>query len=156
MARVAKAGRVRSGGAGWKWWHGVLGGMLLMLSPAAAILLLAFSAPALLAAVADTTPGRALTRTVILFSVAGAIGPMRAFFLAGHDLPTALGILTSPTTILLAWICAGFGWFLSEAFRLIATLVTNLRLAARKTALEATLKEVRTEWALAEDPAQRQ
>ena len=64
-ARAARAGKLaRSGSTGWKWWQGMLGGMLLMLSPGAAMLLLALSAPVLLVMIADSTPRRVVTRTV--------------------------------------------------------------------------------------------
>jgi hypothetical protein len=152
MARAAKAKPARIRSAGWKWWQGMLGGMLLMLSPGAAVLLLALSAPALLVMIADITPKRVLTRTVILFSLAGAIEPVRAFLMSGHDIAAALDILMRPTTVLFAWLCAGCGWLLNELSCLIAAFTMNLRLAARKAALEAMLLQVRTEWELPSVP----
>lgn len=144
--------RVRAGNPGWKWWHGLVAGMLLMLSPGAAMLLLPLAAPALLVMVADTAPGRTLTRSVALFCVAGAIDPLRAFLAAGHDLQAAFDILTRPATLLSSWLCAGFGWLLNEAFCLVATCVSSMRHAARKAALETMLRQVRTEWDLSEEP----
>lgn len=131
----------------------MLGGMLLMLSPGAAMLLLTLSAPVLLVMAADTTRKRMLTRTVILFSVAGAIEPARLFVMTGHDIGAALDILTRPTTVLFVWLCAGSGWLLNELCCLVATLVTSLKLAARQKAFEAMLLQIRTEWELPEDPA---
>jgi hypothetical protein len=153
MARAA-AKRIRSGNPGWKWWQGVLAGILLMLSPGAALLLLPLAAPALLVSVADTARARTLTRTVALFSVAGAIEPLRAFLAAGHDLQAAFDILTRPATIPFGWLCAGFGWLVSEAFCLIAAYFSNARLATRKAALETMMRQIRTEWDFAEGPGQ--
>ena len=151
MARAAKVRIARAGSGGWKWWQGMLGGMLLMVSPGAAMLLLALSAPALLVMIADTTPRRVVTRTVVLFSLAGAVEPARAFVMGGHDIAVALDILMRPTDMLLAWLAAGCGWVLNELFCLVATFVTSLRLSARKASLEAMLLEVRTEWGLSTD-----
>jgi len=153
MARVAKAKRAAASSTGWKWWQGMLGGMLLMLSPGAAMLLLALSAPALLVLVADNTQKRVLTRTVILFSIAGSIEPLRVFVTTGHDIGTAFDILLRPTTLLFAWLCAGSGWLLNEMSCLAATFIAGMRLAARRNSLEALLLEIRTEWELPEDPA---
>lgn len=152
MARVAKARRAGTSTPVWKWWQGMLGGMLLMLSPGAAMLLLALSAPALLVLAADNTRKRILTRTVILFSIAGSIGSLRVFVTTGHDTATAFDILLRPTTLLLAWLCAGSGWLLNEIFCLAATFVAGMRLAARRNLLETRLLEIRTEWELPEDP----
>lgn len=153
-ARPARAGKpARSGSTGWKWWQGMLGGMLLMLSPGAAMLLLALSAPVLLVMIADRTPRRVVTRTVILFSLAGAVEPARAFVMMGHDIAAAAEILMRSTDVLLAWLGAGCGWVLNELFCLIATFVTGLRLSARRTTLETMLLQIRTEWELADDPA---
>src|SRR6195952_1931286 len=148
MARAAKLKRVRAGSAGWKWWQGMLGGMLLMLSPGSAMLLLPLSAPALLVAIADTSPRRMLTRTVILFSVAGAIEPVRAFIVTGHDIAAGLTILARPTTVLFVWLCAGSGWLVNEFFCLIAIFATGLKLSARRNAQEALLLQIRTDWGL--------
>lgn len=131
----------------------MLGGMLLMLSPGAAMLLVTLSAPALLVMIADGTPRRVVTRTVILFSLAGAVEPVRAFLMTGHDIAAALDILVRATDVPLAWLAAGCGWVLNELFCLIATFVTGLRLSTRRAALEAMLLQVRTEWGLTEDPA---
>ena len=151
MARAAKASPARSASSGWKWWQGMLGGMLLMVSPGAAMLLLVLSAPALLVMIADRTPRRVVTRTVILFSLAGAVEPVRAFLMTGHDIAAALDILIRSTDVPLAWLAAGCGWVLNELSCLIAAFLTGLRLSARKAALEAMLLEVRTEWGLAEE-----
>ncbi len=158
-ARHARAGRPtpsgstgRLGSTGWKWWQGMLGGMLLMLSPGAAMLLVALSAPVLLVMIADSTPRRVVTRTVILFSLAGAVEPARAFVMMGHDVAAAVEILMRSTDVLLAWLGAGCGWVLNELFCLVATFVTGLRLSARRATLETMLLQVRTEWELAEDP----
>ena len=146
MARAAKAAVLRTPNTGWKWWHGMLGGMLLMVSPGAALLLAALAAPVLLVLVADTTPRRALTRTVTLFCVAGAIDPLRVFLSMDHDLAAAMELLTHPATILLAWTAAACGWLLDEISGLCATLLTKMKAAGRAKALEAELMAMRAEW----------
>ncbi len=148
MARIAKAAALRAPRTGWKWWHGMLGGMLLMVSPGAALLLTALAAPVLLVLVADTTPRRTLTRTVGLFCAAGSLDSLRAFLSTSHDLDAAITLLTYPTTMLLAWAAAGCGWVLDEMCGLCAGLLTKLSLASRGKALEAELLQVRAEWEL--------
>ena len=135
----------------------MLGGMLLMISPAAALLVAVLAAPTILVVLADTTPHRTLTRTVILFSLAGAIEPLRAFLLSGHDMAASFAILARPAGVMMAWLSGGCGWLLNELFCLGATLMTNMRHAGRRAALEAMLLDVRQEWTLTEEaqaPAQ--
>ncbi len=146
MARLATAATLRAPRAGWKWWHGMLAGMLLMVSPGIALLLAALSAPVLLVLIADTTPRRTLTRTVALFCAAGAIDPLRAFLSMGHDVVAAVELLAHPTVMLLAWAAAGCGWLLDEACSLGATLFTRVKLTSEGKALEAELMAVRAEW----------
>lgn len=124
----------------------MLGGMVLMVSPGGALLVLMLGAPALFIMVADTTPRHSLTRTVFLFSLAGVIQPVRTFLMEGHDISTALRVLARPESILFAWICAGSGWLLNEIFCLMAVFMTNVRLNTRRKSLEATLLEIRKEW----------
>ncbi len=142
----ARAPALRAPAAGWRWWHGMLAGMLLMLSPGAAVLLTVLAAPVLLVLVADTTPGRAVTRTVMLFCIAGALVPLRSFLSMGHDMATAAELLATPGTLLLPWSAAGCGWLLDEACGLTATLISRRRSTSRQRSLEAELLALRAEW----------
>ncbi len=128
-------------------------GMLLMLSPASALLLLALLAPAVLVMVSDNTPGRALTRTVVLFSLAAALGPVRSFVEEGATLQVLFRMLTETRTLPAVWLCAGCGWVLNETLCAVAGLVTRLKLAAQSKAFEARLLEIRTEWEAADRPS---
>ncbi len=125
--------------------------MLLMLSPGAALLLAGLFAPALFALVADRTPGHALTRTISLFSLAGAMTPAAAFLTSDRNLQAALQILTQPTTLPTAWLFGGCGWLLDEACCLTAAFLTSRRIAARIKALEGTLLAIRTEWEIPDE-----
>ncbi len=140
--------------AGWKWWHGMAAGMLLMLSPGTALIVAVLAAPCLFMLVADTSPGRAVTRTVLLFSLAGAIEPFRALVTGGHDMQAAMQILTRPGTVPLVWLLAACGWLINEGCCLSAAFITERRLAARRRALELLLRETCAEWQLPEQPVQ--
>ncbi|WP_428393378.1 hypothetical protein [Lichenicoccus sp.] len=151
MARAAKAGATRratrpQGQQGWKWWHGMAAGMLLMLSPATALLLAALAAPVVFAIVADTTHRHTLSRTIGLFVLAGAIGPLQAYATCSYDMTAAVKILSRPTTIPLTWMMGGCGWLVDEVCCLGAAFIATMRLAARKKALEAALSEICKEW----------
>lgn len=150
MATVDGRGPPDPRRGGWKWWHGMIAGMLLMLSPASALLLLGLLAPALLAGVSDSTPGRVLTRTVLLFALAASLDPMRACVAQGATLQAAIRILSQPGTLAAVWLCGGCGWMLNELLCGGADFITRRKLASRREALEARLLEIKQEWSLAE------
>ena len=168
MARGAKAGtapaaarprkqRGRQGQQGWKWWHGMAAGMLLMLSPGTALLLAALAAPLVLTMVADTTHRHTLSRTIGLFTLAGAIGPLQAYATGSYDMIAALKVLSRPETIPVTWMMGGCGWLVDEVFCLCASFIATIHLAARKKALEASLSEICKEWEISpgqDSPAQ--
>ena len=147
LARKARA----PSATGWKWWHGMAAGMVLMLSPGTALLVAFMAAPCLLMLVADTSPGRAVARIVLLFSLAGAVGPAHALLTEGHDMQAALRIATRPGTVPLVWLLAACGWLVNEGCCVTGTFLTNRRLAARRQALEALLRDIRAEWQIPQE-----
>ena len=121
-------------------------GMLLMLSPGTAMLLVALAAPVVFALVAETTHRHTLSRTVGLFALAGAIGPLQAYATSSYDMSAAIKILSRPATIPVTWMMGGCGWLVDEVCCLGGAFIANIRLAARKKALEAALSEIYKEW----------
>ena len=142
-AQGLSSARVRGG---WKWWHGMAAGMVLMLSPGVAVVLVVLAAPVLFVLISDRSSSRSVGRTIALFSLAGAIEPVRALVTDGHDLQTAIQILCRPRTIPLAWLLAGCGWLADEVFCQVAIWTTNMRVAARRKMLETLMAELRQEW----------
>ena len=139
--------------AGWRWWQGMLFGILLMVSPGGLLLLMALSAPVLLCLVCETARGRPLTRTVTIFTLAGAIEPVRSFLFSSHTLADSVDVLARIGSLPLTWTGAAAGWLVNEASCVAAVWMTDLRLAGRRREIEARLAALRTEWSLpATDP----
>lgn len=153
-AAGAKAGGTKAAGAkgpraaGWRWWQGMAAGILLTVSPGAALLVLALGAPIILVMVGDAAPGRPLTRIVILFTIAGSVETLRLFLLGPHDLASSVELLSRLGSLPLAWTAAAAGWLTHEAACLSALWVTDLRVARRQRSLEGELATLRAEWSL--------
>ncbi|WP_428375414.1 hypothetical protein [Lichenicoccus sp.] len=148
MSRKAKQARQPHKVAGWRWWQGMAAGVLLTVSPGAALLLLALGAPIILALVGENVPGRPLTRTVALFTAAGSVETLRLFLLGPHDLATSVELLARLGSLPLAWTAAATGWLSNEAACVTARWITDLRVARRQRAVEGVLAALRTEWSL--------
>ncbi len=134
--------------SGWRWWQGMAAGVVLTVSPGAALVLLGLGAPIILSMVGEDVPGRPLTRTVAVFTVAGSIDTLRLFLIGSHDLATSVDLLSRLGGLPLAWTAAAAGWLVNEAACITARWITDLRVARRRRSAEEQLATLRTEWSL--------
>lgn len=81
----------------------------LLLLPTTLVLLIGLL-PALAARLVDRTPGRALTATVAMPNVCGALPGLAELWSRGHSLAQAQAVLADPVLWLLAYGAAGLGW----------------------------------------------
>ena len=140
---AAKAG---GGGNSLIWMQGLACGTLVALVPAMAVLLGVLLAPALVALALDQEPGRPVGRSALLCALAGAIGPVRALWAAGHGVDAALALLSGLGPIGIAWAAAAAGWLMAELIPLLARLGLEALAGTRLIALRATRTRHLAEW----------
>jgi hypothetical protein len=130
------------------WLQGLACGALLAFAPSFAALGAALLAPALVAALADSRPGRPVARAVFLASAAFTLMPAWHLFENGQNLATALDLLSEPAVIGPAWLAGACGWALCEVLPVLLRAVADARTAAHAHALRAEEKALREAWDL--------
>jgi hypothetical protein len=158
MARaVAKgkggAGAARRGRGGSNWLSGLACGAVLAFATSVALLVGILLAPAAMAAVAEGTPGRPVTRAMALCGTAFVLDPVWRLLLAGHTMSAALDILADPLTTGGAWLAGLVGWALCEMLPVGLRIASDMRNAARISALAAEEAALRAEWDLGSESA---
>lgn len=149
MARRASKAAVASpagGGQRLIWAQGLACGTLVALVPGIALLLGVLLAPALVALALDQEAGKPVARSVFLCALAGAIGPVRALWAAGHGVNAALVQLTAMSAPGIAWAAAAGGWLLAEMLPLGLRLGLETMARARLVGLRAAQARLREEW----------
>ena len=134
-------------------------GMLLTIAAAAlfgvlifigALPLLCLFLPALLALVLEREPGRPMTRTLLLFGVAGAWDSIAAFWPAGSLRGADWTALADVHALVRAWLAQAVGCLLAEAIGLGFVLLADRESARVKAACETEIAALKAEWSLSE------
>jgi len=133
------------------WLQGLFCGALVTLAPALAMLLAFLLAPGLVAALLDRSPGRAVSRGVLLFGLAASVGPAKTLWEAGLATPTAVQLMTDPLIFGTAWAAAAAGWLVGEVAPIIVEMALTSARKLRAAKLEATRTKFAQEWGLNAD-----
>ena len=145
MAKAAAKPRTGRGGSSL-WLQGLVCGVVLTFATPAALLACVLLAPALLASIADRSPGRPVVRAVLLYGTAVALKPLWHLCLTGDSMDTALAIMSDPMTIGACWLGAALGWALCEVLPFVLETAGKFAEAARVLVWETELKRCREEW----------
>jgi hypothetical protein len=154
MARAAAPSRAPPGKrarGGGNWFSGLACGALLAFATGVAVLLGVLLAPCAAAAVVEATPGRPITRAMLLCGAAFVLAPVWHLVLAGDTMPATLDLLADPLVLGPAWLAGLTGWALCELLPVALRITSDLRATARITALAAEETALRAEWDI--DPA---
>ncbi len=150
-AKAAKGGqghdRQARGGA-FGWLGGMICGAVLAFAAPVALLAGVLLAPALVAAVLDTTQGRPVARTVALAGTSLTLGPVWRLLLTDRSLASALEILADPVVPLLAWLAGACGWAACELLPVVLRAAADMRAAAQLAGLQAEAAALREGWDL--------
>lgn len=133
------------------WLQGLLCGAMVTLATPTALLLGVLLAPALAALVLDREPGRPRARSIVLFSMAAAVDPLRMLWTADHSIAMAAALL-SPTTVGRAWIAASAGWLLAEVTPIAVRVTLEAISIARAARLRAERTKLVEAWGLEAPP----
>ena len=134
--------------AGGIWLLGMACGGAAALAPAAMAMLAILLAPGVLAAAADTTPGRAAARPVVLLGAAAAIAPLARLWADGASLPNAITLACAPRTLALAWSLQGAAWLAAEALPALVRLLLDGNARAQTAALRRARHALEEEWGI--------
>jgi len=120
--------------------------ILVGLSPASLIILLAGLVPSATAFVTDRDPRRMLFWTVLPLNFAGTMIYVMILLHGEPSVSAAIDMLKTPTTWLVMYAFAGAGSFLNFVMPGVATAFLRNRLRGHEAAQRSIIKELRTEW----------
>jgi hypothetical protein len=123
-------------------------GAVLAFATSVALLAGILLAPAAVAAVVESTPGRPVARAMALCGGAFVLAPVWRLVLEGRSMTAALDILADPVTTGGAWLAGLAGWVLCEMLPVALRIASDMRHAALIGALEAEETALRAEWDL--------
>jgi hypothetical protein len=146
MARKAAGGR--RGGGSLMWLQGLVCGALLTFATPIALLIGILLAPAVLAAVMDSAPNRAMTRAVFFSGLAFTLGPLWKLIMEGRGMEAAVELIGDPAVLGAAWLAGACGWALCEVLPVVLRSFAESRTVARMEALQAEAAALRQEWDL--------
>lgn len=115
-----------------------------------ALPLLCLFLPALLALVLEREPGRPMTRTLLLFGVAGGWDSIAAFWPSGSLRGSDWAALADVHALVRAWLAQAAGCLLAEALGLGFVLLADRESTRVKAACEAEIAALKAEWSLSE------
>ncbi|MDE2007521.1 MAG: hypothetical protein KGI51_13205 [Rhodospirillales bacterium] len=155
-AKPGKPGKARGAGPAAEeraprslaWAQGLLCGALVALAPALAVLIAVLAAPSVLALALERAAGRPVLRGVALCNASATVGPVRAFWAAGHGMGAAGAILGAPRVLAIAWGAGAAGWLLAELCPLGLRLALEIAAASRAARLRARREALTRAWEL--------
>jgi hypothetical protein len=144
----AKAKSKPSGPRSYVWLQGLICGALITLAPSLAMLLAFLLAPGLVATLIDHSPGRTVSRGVMLFGLAASVGPAKTLWEGGLATPLAVQLMTDPLNFGTAWAAAAAGWMVAEVAPIVIEMALTSARKLRATRLEETRAKFAQEWGI--------
>ena len=135
------------------WLQGLLCGALVTLATPTALLIGVLLGPSLLAALLDTEQGKPVGRSVVLFSMAASVQPLKTLWMSGHTMQVAATLVGDLHVVGTAWIAAAAGWLLAQILPIAVRTVLDALGLARSAQLRGERTKLVSEWGLeAEQP----
>lgn len=123
---------------------GVLGFLFAALPTA--ILLSVGMMPSLVALIVDVTRRRYLTKCVAGLNLAGVLPFLHKLLTTGHDVPTAMGIVSDAFAWLVMYSAAAMGWLLFMGLPGVVSMFKSLSAKRRIYVLQERQRELLNEW----------
>lgn len=120
-------------------------GLLLLALPTTMVLAIGM-APTMTAFIGDRTPGRFLTKCVAGMNFAGVIPSLYHLWATGHDLSTAMKVVTDVYAWLLMYGAAAMGWALFMGLPGAVAMFRALNAKRRIYVLMEKQKDLINEW----------
>ena len=120
-------------------------GLLLLALPTTMVLAIGM-APTMTAFLGDKTPGRFLTKCVAGMNFAGVIPSLYHLWTSGHDLVTAMKVVTDIYAWLLMYGAAAMGWMLFMGLPGAVAMFRALNAKRRIYVLREKQKDLINEW----------
>lgn len=146
MATPAKPAAAKPRRGSTLWLQGLACGALVTLATPTALLAGVLLVPTFVVALTDHAAGKAATRAVALYGLAGLTLPLTALWTGGHTMEQSIGLVTDPATLSIAWAGQAAGWLLAEAAPLAVRAVLEAKTVALTMKLRADRAALAADW----------
>lgn len=136
----------RANGGSTLWLQGLVCGALITLATPLALLLAVLLAPAIVAGLLDSQPGRPIARALLLFGLSASVDPAHQLLAAGDLMSVSLGLLSQPRVLAMAWGAAAGAWVLIEVVPVILGLAFDARSRAASARLQTQRERLLENW----------
>jgi hypothetical protein len=141
------AAQDQTGKSSWaRWLPALVGAIGVAVAPPTALLAAVLLLPAVMAWIADTTPGRPSVRAVLLFGLAASCGPFDLLWRSGHRLETAVTLIGDLRVIALAWSAQAGGWLITQLLPLAISVWLETEARTDMARLERRKHALAEEW----------
>ncbi len=148
MAAAKASGGKRARGGSKTWLLGVACGAAVTFATPSAIVAGVLLAPALISALFDAQPNKAVTRVVFVSGAGLTFGPLWHLNAGTPTIALALDLLADPAVLCPAWLAAACGWAMCESLPVLLQSAANRRTVVRVAALRAEAAALREAWDL--------
>jgi len=138
--------RGREGRMAFKWWHGLILGLLLAYVPGSLLVGGVLLLPLVVLHFVDPDADRQRMMIVLFYLGAVMVHHLRAAWLAHGDWQTCVQQITQPITLILDWMAVGVAWLVAEASAIGARLWYADYARRERRAIEKRIAALRDEW----------
>lgn len=143
--------RERGRGSIFKWWHGLILGLLLAYVPGSLLVGGVLLLPLVVLHFVDPDADRQRMMIVMFYLGAVMVHPLRTAWLAHGDWQSCVQQITQPMTLILDWMAVGVAWLVAEVSAIGARLWYADYARRERRAIEKRIEALRKEWLDSDD-----
>lgn len=128
------------------WTLGLATGIALGVALPTGIMLVVGLLPAAAAFATDVHPDKTTAKPVLCLNLAGLLPALKLLWLSGHDLRALAAVLGDPTTLVLAYGGAAFGFALARTLPYAVLVGLEAKAATTMKLLEQRQDQLRADW----------
>lgn len=149
--RQAEAGTLRA--PGFRWWHGIIIGLMLSYVPGSLLVAGVLLLPMVVLRLFDPNADGQRLMIVLFYVGAVMVHPLHEAWAANGDWETCIAQITQPVTLALDWLAAGAAWLVAEASA-IGGRLWNAEVARReRKSIEKRIAYLQDEWMSSDEGA---
>lgn len=133
-------------GRSWLWLQGAFCGGLLVLAPGTALVMSTLLAVAIATFAFEQTPGRPVTRSMLLMGAAASLNPLVHLWQQGGSLGVAAEMLADPVIPLWCWAASGSAWLISQLWEVLAVFIMQKADGRSEKSLKDERARLLQEW----------
>ena len=116
------------------------------MAPPTAVLATILLLPAMMAWVADASPGRPTVRAVVLFGLAASCGPLDMLWRSGNRIDTTIMLISDLRVLAIAWSAQAGAWLTTQLLPLGIGALLEAETRITLARLQARQQELMSEW----------